>query len=102
VEVSDVVFLHHFSGVAGVPHILELLGRDLARVLHEDLLPARMLVEELGDVVDLVVQDEPDALVLALARLVLLHLLESDHFRHVNRRTTTERNGRMSRRGSRT
>ena len=56
------------------------------------------LVEELGDIVDLVVEDEPDALVLALARLVLLHLLESDHFGHVNRRTTTtEGNGRKSR-----
>ena len=45
VQVSDVVFLHHFSGVAGVPHIFELLGRDLARVLHQDLLPTRMLQE---------------------------------------------------------
>ena len=53
------------------------------------------LVEELGDIVDLVVEDEPDALVLALARLVLLHLLQSDHFGHVfNRRTTAEGNGR--------
>ena len=41
------------------------------------------LVEELGDVVDLVVNDEPDALLLPLGRLVLLHLLESEHFRHV-------------------
>ena len=60
------------------------------------------LVEELGDIVDLVVEDEPDALVLALARLVLLHLLESDHFGHVNSTTTTEGNGRKSRGGSRT
>ena len=45
VQVSDVVFLHHFSGVARVPHIFELLGRDLARVLHQDLFPAWMLQE---------------------------------------------------------
>ena len=40
------------------------------------------LVEELGDVVDLVVEDEPHALVVALAALVLLHLLEGEHLGH--------------------
>ena len=45
VQVSDVVLLHHLPGVARVADILEGLGRDLAGVLDQDLLAARMLKE---------------------------------------------------------
>ena len=38
--------------------------------------PVTDLVEELGDVVDLVVEDDPDVLAVALGNLVLGHLFQ--------------------------
>ena len=66
-----------------------ILGQTTKRPTTQVHCPVPHLVEELGDIVDLVVEDEPHALVLPLARLVLLHLLQSDHLRHAEAERVT-------------
>ena len=42
------------------------------------------LVQELCDIIDLVVENDPDGSVRALANLVLLHLTQTERFGHVS------------------
>jgi len=78
-DLADLVLQHQLAGVRRVSNILKRLAALLAALLQQHLLTARMLVQELGHVIDLVVYHEPAAVVV----VVLLHLRERVLFQHV-------------------
>lgn len=68
-ELADEVFLQHLAGVLAVSDVLEAFGGIAASRLEHDLFAARVLVQKLGDVIDLPIDRNP-------ARLVVVVLLD--------------------------
>lgn len=78
VDGTDTFALQQLEGVVGVANVEEVLGGISTGLLVDDLVTTWVLVEELGNIVDLVVNDNPGV----LWSVVLSDLLVSVNVRH--------------------
>ena len=81
-EISNVEPLKNFTGLVRMSDVLKSLGSVLATLGHDNLVSSRMLVQELGNVVNFAVNESIEAILLG----VLLELLEIDLGGHGGRR----------------
>jgi len=77
-DLADQILLHHFSRVRRVTDILERFAALLAALFQQDFFTARVLVQKLCYIIDVIVNDEPATAVV----VVLLHFLKTVGLHH--------------------